>query len=229
MSFVSNGSTKLPDINININGSRLDLVKSFTYLGMVLDNRLTFQQHYYNLAKKLAHKIHLLSRIRCFMDKRTALTIYKTHLLSFMEYGGIFLDGLVQQLRTKLQRSQNRCLRICHACNRYTSAFELHQSSKLMSLRYRRKIAIGNVMYKRICKRPLILLSPRRSGNRSSNNWSVKVPFPKTERFRNSTTYNLLHSWKNLPNYIQSYKDLRSFKVQLKKYMYSRFCQDGFV
>lgn len=219
MIFAKGRRNNFPAIDLTIDGKTLEVVKSFNYLGLMLDGKLNFQQHYSNLAKKIGYKIHLFSQVRSFMDERTAVIVYKSHLLSIMEYGNIFLEGLTQQLKQKLQRFQNRCLHICHGCNKYTSSFELHKSSNLLPLKHRRKITMGCVMFKRICKKLSVLYVSERSGNRSSQNRTVKVPFPNSESFKNSTAYNIPNAWNNLLIYNRESKDIRSFRVQMKKYV----------
>lgn len=96
-------------------------------------------------------KLHYFyCKIRKMMNTYTAVAIYKSHLLSFMEYGAVFLDYLPQNLKIKLQRCQNKCLSVSHMADRYTSNLELHTKCKILLLRYRRKLNLCAMMYKRI-------------------------------------------------------------------------------
>lgn len=84
------------------------------------------------------------------MNAFTSVAMYKIHFLSFFEYGSVFLDYLPQNLKNKLQRCQNKCLRVSQEADRYTSNLDLHLKCKILPLRYRRKISLCAMMYKNI-------------------------------------------------------------------------------
>lgn len=135
----------LPDETIN--GNTLSIVDNLTYLGVKLDGKLKDLNHFQNVMSKLNHKMILLCKIRSFIDSRTALIIYKAHLLSLLEYGSIFIDCLPLNLLNKLQRVQNKCLRICHLADKRAPNVTLHTMSKLLPLKLRRKQAICKFVF----------------------------------------------------------------------------------
>ena len=62
---------------------------SYKYLGFILDDQLNFNKHVTELSKIVAHKLYLLSRIRKYITKSASLNIFKTMVLSLIEYGDI--------------------------------------------------------------------------------------------------------------------------------------------
>lgn len=181
------------------------------------------------MMSNLQHKILLLCKIRPFIDTHTSILIYKSHLLSYLEYGSIFIDCLPLNLLQKLQRIQNKCLRICHHVDKTTSNVELHQKSKLLPLKQRRIAAICKFFFKKIRQSPYMLTEPVRKGNRSSFKRLIKLPIPKKNRFKSSLSYEGCKKWNSLPEQLRTNNDYLSFKRQLNKYMYDQFCGDGFV
>lgn len=214
---------------LQINNIDLEYVDRFKYLGVTLDRRLNFRLHYSDVMSKLHHKIHLFCKIRRMINIFAALTIYKSHILSFLEYGSIFLDCLPQNYKCKLQRLQNKCLRVVYHADRHTSNYELHQRSKMLPLEVRRRMGICNLMFKRICIDPNIVLIPGRSGTRSQSYVNLRLLNPKNETFKRSITYSGPLLWNKLPNYIKSSNNLAEFKRKHKRYLSDNFCQDGFV
>lgn len=230
MLFVDN-KKRVPDklLIVTLNNAALNYVDEFNYLGVKLDMKLRFQSHFFNIMSRLNHKMILLSKIRPFVDSRTALIMYKAHPLSLVEYGAIFFDSLPVNYLNKLQRIQNRCLRICFLADQLTSNVSLHLRAKLMPLRFRRQEAICKFVFKKIRHSPGILCEPIRHGNRSSFKQLIKLITPKSNRFRNSLSYTGLLAWNNLPESLRMINDYHSFKKSLKKYMYTKFWEDGFV
>lgn len=214
---------------LQINNSILSYVPNYRYLGIKLDTALNFQSHYHRLISILSQKVLLMCKLRPFIDRRTAIIIYKSHLLSLLEYGLIILDSIPVNLLNKLQRVQNKCLRVCNLSDKKMSNMELHRISKVLPLRLRRKQAICNFMFKKIRKTPEILTEHVRKGNRSSYKRMNHLQKPRTNRFRNSLSYAEFLVWNNLPVGMRMENDYNSFRCILKKYMYDQFCEDGFV
>lgn len=230
MLFVDNKKRIPEDLPlVTLNNNKLNYVDEFNYLGITLDVKLTFRNHLQHIMSRLNHKMILLGNIRPFIDTRTALIIYKAHLLSLVEYGAIFIDSLPVNCLHKLQRVQNRCLRTCFLADKSTSNVTLHEKAKLLPLRLRRQEATSKFVFKKIRHSPDILCEPIRHGNRSSFKRLIKLTMPKSNRFRNCISYAGLLAWNRLPESLRMTNDYNSFKKWLKKYMYTKFCEDGFV
>ena len=104
---------KIVNHTLSMNTNRLEKVASYKYLGLTLDMNLNYNKHLENCLRLISHKAYLLSKIRMYIDTRTAITIYKTLILPVIEYGDVIYDGANQKLLDALQTSQNRILRIC--------------------------------------------------------------------------------------------------------------------
>lgn len=153
--------------NLKIDNRDLEYVDRFKYLGILLDRRLNFRLHHREIMKRLNDKIFLLCKIRKFINTFTAVIIFKSYILSYLEYGTIFLDCIPLNLKNKRQRLQIKSLRVCHLRDRHMSNFELHQVSRVLPLRIRRKMSICSLMFRKVHENPAILYIPGRLGNRS--------------------------------------------------------------
>ena len=79
------GATLLPLLPvIRANGEQIEFVKNYSYLGIVLDNKLQFNDHIKNNIKKAGHKLYMLSRVRQYVNTNTALTIRSYKLFKTM-------------------------------------------------------------------------------------------------------------------------------------------------
>ena len=112
--FGSKKFTKIKDLPVIIlNNKVLDYVDSYKYLGVTLDRNLNFQQYVREVFNLVSHKIYMLSRIRQFINKDVSLLIYKTKILPYLDYGDILYDGADSKSLVRLQKLQNRALRVC--------------------------------------------------------------------------------------------------------------------
>ena len=99
--------------NLTIAGEEIKYVSEYKYLGIVLDKNLTFTKHIKYIHGLAAHKIYLLSKIRPCINQSTAMKIYKTKILPYFDQGDILYMDAFNKDVDKLQKLQNRALRIC--------------------------------------------------------------------------------------------------------------------
>ena len=85
-----------------INNNEVQRTKSYTYLGIKLDEQLSMDTHANSVIQKVSNKIYQLTKIRSFITKRAATLIYKNMILPILEYGDIFLHSATQRVRKKL-------------------------------------------------------------------------------------------------------------------------------
>ena len=76
----------------NMNNIKLDKVSSYKYLGIQFEANLNFHKYLQDCIQRATYKIHMLAKIRSYIDFNSALTIYKTMILSIFEYGDIAYD-----------------------------------------------------------------------------------------------------------------------------------------
>ena len=102
---------KLPKFEITLDEVPLQTVSMYKYLGIELDNRLTFNQHVERTIRNVTAKLKQFKRMRSFLNSRAALMVYKNMLLPILEYGDIFLSATTNLNKGRLQILQNKCLR----------------------------------------------------------------------------------------------------------------------
>ena len=76
------------------------------------------------------------------------MNIYKSMILPYANYGGIFFVNANSKQLNKLQTLHNRALRICLKSIIYTPVEMLHQSTQIPMLDKRREVHLRNVMFK---------------------------------------------------------------------------------
>ena len=132
--------------NIVMGSDNIEYVKSYKYLGLTMDQTLTFNKHVKNLIRTLSHKTYQLSKIRHYLNEETSIRIYKTMTISYADYGDTIYDAAPIKQLEKLQKIQNRCLRICNSRQPATPVGELHAKYKVGTLTARRRSHLKNFM-----------------------------------------------------------------------------------
>ena len=112
MYFGSKSNTKKIDFDmkISLNGKELQHVDHYKYLGVILDRNLNFKLHIESILKILKYKIYVLAKLRPYLTVYASLSIYKTTILPYIDYGDIFYHAANQNLLKKLQDRQEKAL-----------------------------------------------------------------------------------------------------------------------
>ena len=77
--------------SISSMGKNVQFVKTFNYLGVIIDDQLAFTPYFNLVKRKVENKIFVMSKIRKYVDNRTATLIYKQAVLPLVEYAGLVL------------------------------------------------------------------------------------------------------------------------------------------
>ena len=88
--------------------TRVKLVK---YVGIIVDNKLTWSQHVYYISSKITRYIGILKHIRHFIPKESLLLLYPTLIEPYFKYCIIVWGHCSKTLKDKLQILQNKAAR----------------------------------------------------------------------------------------------------------------------
>ena len=69
-----------------------------------LDDHLNFNKHITDMCNSLTHKLYVLSKIKIYITSEACILIFKTMILSLMEYGDIIFTGTSTNNLLKVDR-----------------------------------------------------------------------------------------------------------------------------
>ena len=121
-------------LKIKINGTKLIPSHQVKYLGIVLDPHLNWSHHTNGLASKLTRAAGMLAKIRHFVPKNTLRSIYFGIFSSLLTYGSQIWGQYSNQHIKRLQKIQNKAIRIINFSNYNDSVDPLYYKSKILKL-----------------------------------------------------------------------------------------------
>lgn len=133
---------------IMIGGQNIERVNQMKYLGVVIDDQLTFKPYCEYLEKKIAKKISFLRRIRNKLDTQTALLMYKSTIGPHYDYCSSILFLLNETKISNLQRLQNRAMRVILNERRDASVTQMLNRTKLLTVKQRINFNVIAFVYK---------------------------------------------------------------------------------
>ena len=207
----------LPDFEVRLDGVTLNTVDSYDYLGITLDGQLNFGNHIKKTIAKVSRKLNQFRRMRCFLNEKAAMLVYKNMLLPILEYGDILHTGITKANKKKIQILQNKELRCALREDNLCDTDELHAEGNILKLRFRREQHLLNFMYDQ-SKIPGNLKAARTEGvqTRASSKVTLKVRKPLTERYKKSLAYLGPKKWNALPEHLQKTFPKKVYKLRIQ-------------
>ena len=99
---------------IKINETVICSSKAEKLLGILIDNKLTFDQHVSNLCVKANQKLHALSRISSYMSTKKRKLIMNSFITSQFGYCPLVWMFHSRELNNRINRIHERSLRIVY-------------------------------------------------------------------------------------------------------------------
>jgi len=124
-------SRPLPPPNATLNSHDDDTV-NVKFLGLVIDNGLSWKGHVQYLVPKLSSACYALKQLSPISEIETLVLVYNSYFQSYLSYGIIFWGNSVHS--DKIFKIQKRALRIIDHSPKYTSCRQLFTKFKILPL-----------------------------------------------------------------------------------------------
>ena len=102
----------LNDKQLTINNIQIKRVKEAKFLGIIIDNKLSWDSHLKALNSKLKCEIGKLCRIRSSVPKRLFKDLYHTLFESHLSYGISVWGGVSNNKLEPIFKTQKKCIRV---------------------------------------------------------------------------------------------------------------------
>jgi hypothetical protein len=216
------------DLQIHINDNVLSEVENYTYLGLNVNENLSWGKYILHLCSKLAQKVNVLRRLKNILPKELLLCIYNTVIQPHIDYC-ITVWGYAPNVHIdKVQRIQNRAARIITGNFSWdASGTELVKSLGWFTVRQRRDYFTGVLMHRclheaappYLCQQFMYVSDHHNRCTRSATGNNLYIPKPNIDLYRQSLSYNGPTTWNSIPSDIKSLEGQSAFKNMYKYYV----------
>ena len=207
---------------LHFNQSEVNRTDSQKHLGVILDEKLNFNQHLKVAIEKTTKGISILHKLRYNIPRKSLITLYKSFIRSHLDFADVIYDQPNNKsFCDKIESIQyNAALAITGAI-RGTSKDKLYKELGLEYLSTRRWIKKLSLFYKiyqnkspvylyNIIPKPQAFISLRNHNN-------IPHIFCRTDFFQNSFFPSCIKEWNKLNPEITAIKSLNSFRNTLIK------------
>lgn len=206
-----------PKCRFRVKDQWLEDVESYKYLGYVLDSHLNYNLMMNQLVRKMNYKIYLLAKLRPMLTTSAALAIYKSSILSYLDYNILFLSSARKLFQNKFQILQNKAIRIICKLPGRTNVDKHHIRLNIWHVLNRHRYFLLKHMY--------ILSQDADSSIRDIRNLPTRMhvgrpfvlPTRSSSQYMNSFLYLGRSLWNQLPPEMQLIPTVNQFCALLKQ------------
>ena len=213
---------------VQIKGHEIDRVPHTKSLRVHIDQNLSWSKHVNETAKIVSSGIGALKRLRPFICEDTAILLYRALIEPYFDYCCPVWDGLSNELADKLQKLQNRAIRVITKSDHYSSATTLRGELGWDNLSTRRKKQKLKLMFKTLNDQSpeylkgLFMPFSTDYGLRNSDN-KLALPKPRTDFLKRSFCYSGAQLWNSLPSNVRAIRSFTKFKNKIDRQMSSSY------
>lgn len=210
-----------PFINLTLNDQVISQVECIDYLGVKLDQNLSFDPHVDRVIAKISRALGVLKRVSPFIDQDTKLTLFNTIVLPHFDYCSTVWDICSENHINKLQRLQNRAMRIILGCKFRTHITDMLSTLKWLNVRQRLLLHKCVLMYKIVNK-----ITPEYLSNVAvgiGHSYSTRGKFNNNLNRSHQHVKSLANKgtilWNSLPASVKNHKTIPAFKKSCIHYI----------
>ena len=209
-----------------LNGSPLERVPSFKYLGVHISCNLSWQLHVKTICGKARKLIGIL--FRHFYRHSSLSVLFKLYISIIrphLEYCSSVWDSSSSTLSSSLEKVQFFALKLCSKqwSSHYSSLLHCFSCPSLSSRRKNSKLVFLFKALSGLAFFPSDIFNfqpPPYMAFRSYHPYNLIIPFAHTSAFRSSFVPSTCSLWNSLPPHLKDSPSLASFKFNLCKLYY---------
>jgi hypothetical protein len=195
------------------------------FLGIIIDNKLSWKDHALYTSKKLAKSIAILYLAKKFLNKDTMIQLYYSFIFPYLHYCNLAWGNATDSILWPIFRNQKIALRLISNTPRRSSTIEFCKTHKIFRLPDIHKFAIGLFMFKYnhgLLPEIFHNFFTRNQDHHSyytRNAAQLRTPLSRTQlgtKFIKNTGVNF---WNSLESNITAHQKIGTFKTFLKTYV----------
>ena len=185
------------------------------YVGVFIDEKLTFKKHIEKINTKMMYWIHMIANARYCMPKSMRLTLYNTLIKPHLEYCVEIWGKTFDKYKNKVVIAQKRAIRVINLQHFRCHTKTLFEQDKIMDFdslyKFKTFCTAHNIWYG---KSPITLIK-RADRLRYVNQFYE--PIVRQEKIKNFVIYNLKSCWNKLSNDERKIENHKTFMKMIKK------------
>jgi exonuclease III len=217
-------TNKRCDLNLGINvvmdGSNIQPHVAGRFLGVEIDDGLSFGNHIHNIAKKVAKNVGIIFKLQQFVPQNVLLNLYYSLVYPYLIYCNIIWGDTSETYVKELRLLQKKLVRIITHSEFIAHTTPLFYSTKILKIEDIHIFLLAIHAYK---------INVNNNFNNFTHNYNTRnrnYAIPSYQRLaltQHSVSFAAPKVWNSLPDCIKQCNNLSKFKTNLKEYLISMY------
>jgi hypothetical protein len=219
-------------IDIQIEDAKIQCVESIKYLGVMLDNKMNFKNNADYVCKKVAKKIGYMARLGNKLNYSSKVLVYNSIIAPHFDYCSTILMMSNDEDHRRMQRLQNRAMRIILKARKRTPIDEL--LSRLKWLSVKQKLVMNALLTVFKMKNEMLpqyhchnIITARDIHGRNLRNADdYRLPVYRLTASQEHISYKGLKFFNGLPNETKQETNFKIFKGKCEEFVREKIKND---
>lgn len=228
MVFTTKGKPVQSNLSVIINDKPLKQVKSSKFLGVIIDDRLSWTEHTKYLKNKIAKGIGILCKARKVLNESTLVTIYNSFIYPYITYG-LEVWGNAAEIHLKpMIVLQKRAIRIIKSAHYREHTPPLFKSCNLLQFKDVYTSSVAKQMFK-IMKdltpkflREMFTVNFNLHNHQTRQSHRLHIPIARTNLKKKSFRCAGVYVWNSVMSNLNLNCNFITFKKRIKEYLINR-------
>ena len=169
---------------VMLNGNVLEQVDKIQFLGVIINNKLTWEDHKQHIRRKICKSLGIIYKCKYILNETEVIKMYETFIQPYFLYGIEVWGHSMQSLTDTLIKLQSKVLRIIYNCKRSEDAWR-NNCNRIKTVNDLYKMNIG-----KICLKHHLGFIPNSFANTVMPNFNISQLGNKITRISLSQMYN---------------------------------------
>lgn len=213
--YIQFNKSKHPKYNFKLNIHKIEEVSEIKFLGIILDQNLSWKLHISNLCKRVNKFIYALYQIKNITDRKTAILTYHAYIESILRYAIVIWGNSTDWKKAFI--TQKKCIRaICgiqpdQSCAPYFKQLSILPLPCLYILETCNFVYKHKNLFKMACEL-------RNSRVRRNPHKLTLMDVPRSAKYNSNCLTMCVKIYNHIPNEIKKYNTYR-FKRHLFRWL----------
>ena len=225
--FKSRSKKLKKDLHIKLNNKTLERVKQTKFLGIIVDEHLTWKDHIDYVTLKIIRICGILRRIRFFLNQSTLKLLYYSLIYPYLHYGNIVWANNFPTRLENLFKLQKKILRIITFSPYNTPSLPLFNKLEILNIHQINDLLISSFSYNLVNNalppyfKNFCIINAELHNYHTRSSRKLHKTFNRTNYSVYSTRNKVINTWNNIPAPIKQSNSVFIFNKNMKKFLIS--------
>ena len=208
-------------INLELNGTKVEEKEVAKYLGVLIDNKLSWKSHIEQVKTRLSRGNGMISKIRYYVNDQCLLNLYYAFIQSHINYNLLNWTATYPSFIKPINLKVKAAVRLISFKNKYEHTNRLFITKEILPFDDLINYKKGNFLWKisnGFITSPLSNVFKINSYNKHRFN----LPNPSNTLDKYKIVYTCVKYWNSIPMHIRKATTLNNFNLKHKKYLLTR-------